>query len=212
MSDAPQGTVLGPILLLLNMNDLPDLLQGDLLLLADVVKLINASANFDDLQLYFPDTGDCTAAWDLPFNENKCGHISIGSAPSRPLTLSDNGISTKILDSTQELGITIDSSFKPSMDCAQAFKRVHAALFLIRRSFILLTPKSVILLYSKLVRPHLEYAMQASSLNVKKDMDHFERFQRLATRIAEGCRGLSFVERLEKQSPFSRVRQRLRSD
>ncbi len=49
---------------------------------------------------------------------------------------SDNGISIKLLDSTKDLGITIDGSFKPSMHCAQANKRALAALFLIRRSFV----------------------------------------------------------------------------
>ncbi len=56
-----------------------------------------------------------------PMNENKYGHISIGFAPNRPLTLSDNGISTKLRDSTKDLGITIDSSFKPTVHWAQAF-------------------------------------------------------------------------------------------
>ncbi len=77
------------------MNDL----QGDVLLFADDVKVTFARANFDDLQHAW----DWASAWDLPLNENKCGHISIGSAPTCPLTLSDNGISIKLLDSTKTL-------------------------------------------------------------------------------------------------------------
>ncbi len=110
-------------------------------------------------------------------NENRCGHISIGSAPTRPLTLSDNGISIKLLDSTKDIGVTIDSSFKPSLQRAQAFKRARAALFLIRRSFVTLTPEIFIPLYSTLDRPHLEYAIQASSPHLKKDVYRLERLQ-----------------------------------
>ncbi len=110
-----------------------------------------------------------------------CGHISIGSAPTRPVTLSDNGIAIKLLDSTKDLGSTIDSPFKPSRHCAQAFKRARAALFLIRRTFVTLTPEIFIPLYSTLVHPHLEYAIQASSPYLKKNIDHLERLQRLAT-------------------------------
>ncbi len=42
--------MLGPILFLIHVNDFPDLLQGDLLLFADDVKLISARANFDGRQ------------------------------------------------------------------------------------------------------------------------------------------------------------------
>ncbi len=145
-------------------------------------------------------------------NENKCGHISIGSAPARPLTHSDNGISIKLLDSTKDLGITIDSSFKPSLYCAQAFKRARAALFLIRRSFVTLIPEIFITPYLTSVRSHLEYAIQASSPYLKKDIDHLERLHRLTTRMVKGCRGLYYGERLERLNLFSLARRRLRGD
>ncbi len=77
--------------------------------MADDVELVSARANFDDLERDFQHAWDWASAWDLPLNENKYGHVSIGSAPTRPLTLSDNSISIKLLDSTKELGIIIDS-------------------------------------------------------------------------------------------------------
>ncbi len=45
--------------------------------------------------------------------------------------------------------------------------------------------------------------MQALSPYFKKDIDHLERLQRLATQMVKGCRGLSYEERLEELSLFS---------
>ncbi len=115
-------------------------------------------------------------------------------------------ISIKLLDSTKDLGLTIDNTFKPSIHFAHAFEKARPALFLIRRSFVTLTPDIFIPLYSTLVRPHLEYAIQASSPYFKKDVDHLERLQRLATRMVKVCRGLSYEERLNKLDLFSLAR------
>ncbi len=159
VSGVPHGSVLGPILFLIYVIDLPDLLQGDVLLFADDVKLISARENSDDLQHDLYTAWDWALTWDLLLNENKCGQIFIGSASTRPFTLSDNGASIKLLDSTKDLGLTIYNTFKPSIHCAQAFKLARSALFLIRRSVVTLTPDIFIPLTSTLVRPHLEYAI-----------------------------------------------------
>ncbi len=78
------------------------------------------------------------------------------------------------------------------MHCAQAFKRARAVLFLIRRSFVTLTLEIFIPLYSALVRPHLEYATQASNPSLKKDIDRLKRLQQLASRTVKRCRGQCF--------------------
>ncbi len=78
--------------------------------------MISEKANFDDTQRDLQHTCDWASAWDLPLNENKCGHISISSAPTLTFTRSDNGNSRKLLDSTKDLGIFIDSSIKAYMN------------------------------------------------------------------------------------------------
>ncbi len=69
---------------------------------ADDVKLISARANFDDPQYDLQHAWDWVSAWVLPLNENKFGHIPIGSAPTRPLTILENSISIKLLDFTKK--------------------------------------------------------------------------------------------------------------
>ncbi len=139
VSGVPQGSVLGHILFLIYVNDLLDFTQGNEFLFVDDVKLISAKTNFYDLQQDLQYTWDRASAWDLPFSS---------SAPTRPLTLSDNGICIKLFDSTQNLGITIDSSFKSFTHCALVYNGAGTNLFLIRRSFVTLTPEIFIPIYS----------------------------------------------------------------
>ncbi len=63
MSGVPYESVLGPILFLINLNDLPDSLQGDVLLFADDVKLISARASFVDHQQNLPTAWGWALTW-----------------------------------------------------------------------------------------------------------------------------------------------------
>ncbi len=57
----------------------------EMLLFIEDVTLISARANFEDLQRLRPYAWDWALTLDLPFNPNKCGHTSVGSALTRPL-------------------------------------------------------------------------------------------------------------------------------
>ncbi len=59
-----------------------------------------------------------------------------------------------------------------------------------------------------LVRPHLEYAIQANCPYLKKDIYHLERIQRVATRWVKGLRDLSYEERLRELNLQSREKKK----
>ncbi len=75
----------------------------------------------------------------------------------------------------------------------------------------LLVPAFAVL-YNWLVRPHLEYAMQACSPNLVADTGCLEQIQRLATRFVKGFHRLPYEERLRRLSLDSLNRVRLRGD
>ncbi len=80
---------------------------------------------------------------------------------------------------------------------------------LIKMSFTCLTKLP---LYRVLVRPHLEYAIQANCPYLKKDIYHLERIRRAATRWVKGLRDLSYEERLRKLKLQSLEKRRIRND
>ncbi|CAI2738296.1 unnamed protein product [Dicrocoelium dendriticum] len=81
-SGVPQGSVLGPELFKIFINDLPSELQMDCLVYADDMKLwmeVTCLEDADRLQASLDILHDWSANWQLPINCEKCSVLSIGA-------------------------------------------------------------------------------------------------------------------------------------
>ena len=72
---------------------------------------------------------------------------------------------------------------KVSEQCGIAAAKGNQILGLIRRNIVYKEKELIIPLYETVVRPHLEYCIQAWRSYSKKDIDMLERVQRRATKI-----------------------------
>ncbi len=78
VSGVPQGSVLGPILFVIYVNDLSDNLTIDHLLYADDVKLIAPRKQSDSLQSSMLASSKWSEDWALILNPSKSEHLPIG--------------------------------------------------------------------------------------------------------------------------------------
>ena len=85
---------------------------------------------------------------------------------------------------------------KVSEQCGIAASKGNQILGLIKRTITYKEKHLIVLLYKAIVRPHLEYCIQAWRPFRKKDIDKLERIQRRATKMIPELRDLSYESRL----------------
>ena len=141
------------------------------------------------------------------FNFGECKYIHIGHGNMDEEYKMGDAVLGR---TTQEkdLGVTFSADMKVSEQCGIAASKRNQILGLIRRT-IMYKEKQ---LYKAIVRPHLEYCIQAWRPYRKKGIDKLERIQRRATKIIPELRDLSYESRLLQCGLITLQTRRLRGD
>lgn len=197
-SGVPQGSVLGPLLFLAFVNDLPEAVRCGIQLFADDAKLYRPVSAPDDsrmLQMDLDNLAAWSSTWQLAFNVSKCKSLHFGRTNQHSAyTLND----TQLEQASEErdLGIIVDVDLKFRQHAASAVARATRILAVIRRSFRLLDKTTLPMLFKTLVRPHLEYGNVIWGPFNRADQKLVERVQRRATKLVVEVRHLPYTERL----------------
>ena len=214
LSGVPQGSVLGPILFLIYINDLDDSITSNVLKFADDTKLfrkVNTDGDKQHLQNDLDRLVKWSEKWQMLFNFGKCKCLHTGHGNLNVnYKMGDTVLGTTVKE--KDLGVTISADTKVSEQCGIAASKVNQILGLIRRNITYKGKKLIIPLYKAIVRPHLEYCIQAWRPYRKKDIDTLERIQRRATKMIPELRDLSYEERLKECGLTTLETRRLRGD
>ena len=203
ISGIPQGSVLGPLLFVLFINDLPETIQNntDIYLFADDTKIFRAIYNYDDCQKLQEDL-DSLYSWTndslLKFHPQKCKHMRISlhqSVPS-PYHIGPEKHPVTYTSSEKDIGVIFDERLTFEQHLNEKINKANSIVGIIRRTFEYLDTSNFMQLYKSLVRPHIEYANQIWTPYLKKHITALENVQRRATKLIPSLKDLSYPERL----------------
>jgi ribonuclease P/MRP protein subunit RPP40 len=144
-------------------------------------------------------------------NVEKCKVMHIGFGNGKAGYKMD-GVQLQEVHEEMDLGVLVQDHLKCAQQCAKVVGKANRVLGMIKRTLKNLSSNVVIKLYKCLIRPQLEYAVQAWRPYLQKDKDLIEGVQRWATALVVGTKGMSYEERLKFLDMTTQETRRVRGD
>ena len=182
-----QGSVLGPLLFLVYINDLPEDLRSTVRLFADdtiVYLTMNCEADAANLQEDLDKLAAWEEKWQMRFHPKKCSILRI--TRKRSPKIFDYKLHGHILESetnSKYLGVTINKKLSWNNHIDNTCKKANASLAFLRRNLQISQHHIKERAYTTLVRPQLEYAASVWDPYTKQKQKQIEMVQRRAARF-----------------------------
>ncbi len=214
-SGIPQGSVLGPILFVLYINDITEIVSNNIYLFADDTKIysqITTTNTPETLQNDLNLLEKWSKTWLLLFHPDKCRVMRLGNRPDQPYDYKLEDTSLEYTDTEKDLGITFDNKLKFNSHINIITKKANSVMGIVRKCFRYLDEDIFKRVYKGIVRPHLEYGVPIWNPHYKKDIRQLEGVQRRATKQINTLKNMSYQERLNKLGLPTLLYRRLRGD
>ena len=176
----PQGSVLGPLLFILYINDLPNHVKSSMQMFADDTKIfttVNTTQDLSKLQEDLSALQKWSEKWLLRFNADKCKTMHFGSSNLNGV-YKMNDINLQKIDMEKYLGVFITKDCKSSIQCTKAAQKAMNSLRVITRTFKYITIDSFTILYKTYIRPHLEYCARHGTRVWKRTSAYWKKYKK----------------------------------
>jgi hypothetical protein len=200
-SGVPQGSVLGPSLFLLYINDLPTGLSAKARLFADDTachKTVKTPEDQDLLQADVDALATWEQRWKMSFHPQKCSTVHM----TRRRTTQERGYllhGHRLQEETQVkyLGVTLTKDLKWGPHISNITTKANRTLGFIRRNVRIASKTIKAAAYKALVRPVIEYASCVWDPHTAEDINTLENVQRRAARwVSHRFRQTSSVDNM----------------
>ena len=200
ISGVPQGSILGPLMFLLYVNDLPlTALLSTILMFADDTKCISTNGGCSNLQKDIYAISGWSKQWRLGFNVKKFVHLCFSKNQEDIHSYHVEGSIIPTKNSHRDLGVIISANLDWKDHYQHLTASAYRMLGLLRRHFsIKNSVEAKKTLYISIIRSRLTYCSPLWRPDLITYINQLENVQRRATKYILGDYSSDYKSRLIK--------------
>lgn len=191
----PQGSILGPLLFLIYINDLPNcLVMAQPRMFADDTNITVSADNLSDLRLNLNKALTDLSVWlkanKLSLNLTKTEYMIIGSRQRIKATTDNESIIVQLesktiskVDSTKSLGVHIDANLSWKTHVDSTSKKISSGIGALKRLRPFVSQETSTKIYKSLIEPYFDYCNGVWHNTSNELCDKLQKLQNRAVRI-----------------------------
>lgn len=217
----PQGSVLGPLLFLIYINDMSKLFDKcSIHLFADDAVIYCSGDNYEEVVRVLNRELKRVIEWlnqhKLKLNCSKCKALIISTngkllkidVNANPVVLNNEPI--EIVQQMKYLGVIVDNNLKFNQHVNFVCKKIGKKIGFMGRVSKCMSVWTKTLIYNTIILPHFDYCSTLFLSINKCDLDSLQKLQNRAMRIILSCDRLTHIKDMLDKLNFLTVKQRIK--